>query len=332
MVTRGRLVALLGLGLASLAACVGDDPSPSPAAPSSKDDAGADASDAAAPTSRDDAGADASDAATPACDEGLPWGPAKPVLGLNAAGANHSGPTLSADERTAYFTSTRDAADAGPGRGKSDLFVAKRATRADPFGAPSAVLEVSSIEEEYSPTLSDDGLSLLFHSNRGGASNAVYLARRGTPTADFGVPAALAGVPLGAVTPFLRADGKELFYSLGGKIHHASGSVATGFAGGTRAAELDGSGLDNSPVLSRDGRTLYFASNRTEGGSVGDTDIWVATRATEGDPFGGLRNVTELNTGLGELPAWLSPDGCRLYLARANAGGTYELHVAERAP
>jgi hypothetical protein len=83
---------------------------------------------------------------------------------------------------------------------------------------------------------------------------------------------------------------------------------------GAAATESDG-----RPVLSADGLTLYFASERAAHGGHGGLDIWVATRASDKDPFGPGSLVEELATPGADYPGFLSTDGCRLYFRRPSA-------------
>jgi WD40-like Beta Propeller Repeat len=76
-----------------------------------------------------------------------------------------SGGFLSADGLALYFASTRM-----PAFG-SDLYVARRASASQPFGAPAQLAGVNSLGEENSPWLSADGERLYFASNR---ETAVY--------------------------------------------------------------------------------------------------------------------------------------------------------------
>jgi hypothetical protein len=71
--------------------------------------------------------------------------------------------------------------------------------------------------------------------------------------------------------------------------------------------------------VSPDQLTIYWASDRTDGGAKGDFDIWMATRPNSTASFGGAKNVSELNTDGAELPNWVSPDGCRLYFGETPA-------------
>ena len=56
-------------------------------------------------------------------------------------------------------------------------------------------------------------------------------------------------------------------------------------------AELNTAFLDGCPIQSPDGLSLYMASNRP--GGKGGLDMWVATRASTGDPWGAPENLPE---------------------------------------
>jgi hypothetical protein len=65
---------------------------------------------------------------------------------------------------------------------------------------------------------------------------------------------------------------------------------------------------DNGPAISRDGRSLYFTSNRP--GGVGSTDIWVARRARVKDSWGTPVNLgPTINTTVNDGAPALSRDG-----------------------
>ena len=91
----------------------------------------------------------------------------------------------------------------------------------------------------------------------------------------------------------------------------------------------DPNAWDSTPAFSRDGRTLYFASNR-EGG-YGSIDLYSATM----DANGRFRNVTnmgkDINTEGDEMFPWVSPDG-KLYFSSSGhpSLGGLDLFVAVR--
>jgi len=65
--------------------------------------------------------------------------------------------------------------------------------------------------------------------------------------------------------------------------------------------------------------SIFWGSDRTDLGGNGRTDIYVATRPSVTAPFTGVKNVTELASAEDERPAWVSPDGCRLYFQKGNS-------------
>jgi len=57
---------------------------------------------------------------------------------------------------------------------------------------------------------------------------------------------------------------------------------------------------DGCPIESRDGLSLYIASNRT--GTLGANDIWAADRASKSEPFGAPQNLGgPVNTGAADF-------------------------------
>jgi hypothetical protein len=61
-----------------------------------------------------------------------------------------------------------------------------------------------------------------------------------------------------------------------------------------RVVELSSVANENTPELSSDGLTMWFASDRP--GGMGQDDIWVTTRPDRSSPWTTPRNVSELNT------------------------------------
>lgn len=94
----------------------------------------------------------------PVCGQGIserastaePW-PAPGALTSINEGGTACEAWLAPDGLTTYFGSSRDG-----GQGSSDIMVATRSSRFDPFGAPTFVAEVSSSINESDPTLTGD--------------------------------------------------------------------------------------------------------------------------------------------------------------------------------
>ncbi len=86
---------------------------------------------------------------------------------------------------------------------------------------------------------------------------------------------------------------------------------------------LDGvnsSSGERNPVLSWDGRTLYFASDRP--GGAGGFDIYVSQRSSWAAPWGTPQNLAALNSPSNEFTGSLSLDGRLLFFGSNRAGST----------
>lgn len=93
-------------------------------------------------------------------------------------------------------------------------------------------------------------------------------------------------------------------------------------------ADINTTSAEDDPSLTADGLELYFNSNRP--GGTGGNDMWVATRAAIGDPWGTPRAISELNTTGDDATPVVSHDGLTLYWAAPGAGGAKDLYVATR--
>jgi hypothetical protein len=83
---------------------------------------------------------------------------------------------------------------------------------------------------------------------------------------------------------------------------------------------VNSSSAELAPAISKDGRSLYFASNRA--GGLGDFDIWVSKRASEHSPWGQPVNLGPMvnTTALESVPS-LSRDGHWLFFNSNRPGG-----------
>ncbi len=279
-------------------------------------------------------GSSATDASAPGrCNTEKPFTEVAPVLGPDkkpiGAPASAFSPTLTADESTLIFMMA--APDAG------SMLV--RATRAGAdFGAPEPIPSIPTKGRDTYPTLSMDGTLLVFASDRKAPGTLAPLLLHAAPRfADggFGEPFLLEELAAGASsdsTPFLSADAKELHFSRIGTspdIHRATRRPDGGFGDPKPVDAVNTLGEEYSPVLSADGLTLYFSSDRNY---TKLSTIFVARRKAPSDPFQLPVVVAELDNGLVRNPAWLSPDNCRLYFQSVVGDGRYGIYVASRHP
>ena len=115
------------------------------------------------------------------------------------------GPDISADGLSLYFASSR-----GGGYGQDDIWVARRATTADPWTAPENLgPNVNSGDQDWAPSISTDGLTLAF--SRGLSS--IWVTTRKSVDDAWG-PAVRLGIsgPGSFFSPALSPDGSTLYF------------------------------------------------------------------------------------------------------------------------
>jgi Tol biopolymer transport system component len=287
--------------------------------------------------------ADASDAQEepPPCDLSQPFGAPTLVPGtdLNTA-ANEGTPRLSPDELVLYFWSDRVIDDGGTPT--PHLYTANRSAPGAAFSEPTAMASVNSPGDDASPTVTKDGLTLIFESDRATASNAqLFIATRSTEAATFLPPSALANMDPSwdNKTPYLRPDGQVLYFSAavtdsaGQHLYRTTLQNDGAFATPLPVPELNSPDPDNdySPTISPDELTVFWGSDRPDYGSLGSYDILMAHRAGASESFSGIENLAAVNSEALDLPGWISPDGCRLYLeSERSSAGNRELYIAQR--
>ncbi|MBI1785203.1 PD40 domain-containing protein, partial [Candidatus Sumerlaeota bacterium] len=209
------------------------------------------------------------------------------------------------------------------------------------FQTPVNLVPPNTASAENAPSISPDGLTLTFSSNRAGGQGAYDLWQTSRPDRQsaFNTPANLgSGINSGTneVHGCLSSDQLEIFFvrSTGvwdsNDLYRATrASTASPFGAAAAVTELNtGSYSESYPYLTADGLRIYFSSDRPT--SQGD-DIWTATRPSVGSPFGAPSRVAVINTADNELAFGLRADGLAGYLARVvPAGADAEIYEATR--
>ncbi len=338
MVFRGSGAVIFGAGLLAawvFAAC-GSVSNKSDAGAGGAIDAPVDSSGSDAPV--DSSGSDApvdssgSDAPAVACDLSKPFGTPALVASLDIGGQEVE-VWLTDDSSTALVALSIT------GFGCCGIASASRTATGD-FG-PLAPL--ANIDRGRRPVLSSDRMTLFVASNRAigdaGGSSHILVATRNDALADFGMPGLLPGENAGTEESpgSLSADGHLLYLDgVVGADRDIYVRDLTTSGPPTPVAELNTGADEASAVISNDGRTIYFATTRSLPGSAADAavktdfDVWVAHRDAATGTFSNLAPVTELNSGFSELPNWVSPDGCTIYLSSARLSGTRAIWVASK--
>jgi hypothetical protein len=142
-----------------------------------------------------------------------PFSSVQPVTDLNTAD-NEWDPYVSPDGLLLYWA--RDGASP-LGDNTTHVFVARRASRGAPFGAPALVpgIVVYGVPDSGA-WLTDDQRTIVFHSGRAGqGSRDMWYATRASAADAFGValPVPVVNTADDDWKPFLRGDGCELFFA-----------------------------------------------------------------------------------------------------------------------
>jgi Tol biopolymer transport system component len=121
-------------------------------------------------------------------------------------------PTLTRDELTLVFGSDRSG-----GQGETDLWMSQRAGTDSTFSSPTNLSELNTSAAEDGPSLSGDGRTLLFMSERTGGSGGqdIWMATRETAESSFSSPTNLTEVNSSSadLDPAISDDGHELFWT-----------------------------------------------------------------------------------------------------------------------
>jgi len=241
-------------------------------------------------------------------------------------------PSISADGLSLYFVSIRPG-----GYGSGDIWVTTRATVSDPWGEPVNLgPAVNSSVWDGEPSISSDGLSLYFGSQRpGGYGMAdIWVTTRATVSDPWGQAVNLGpmiNTPFDDVDVCISADGLSLYidsFREGGY-----GSSDTWVAKRETLSDpwgepinlgptINTTSSDGAPSISADGRVLFFSDFfAPRPGGQGKNDIWMATRASVSDPWGEPINLgPTINTSAVDLHPNISTDGSTLYFTSDRPG------------
>jgi Tol biopolymer transport system component len=238
--------------------------------------------------------------------------------------------SISPDGLSLYFGSNRPG-----GSGRYDLWVTTRATVSDPWEQPVNLgPTVNSSAWDSCPSISADGLSLFFESNRPGGvgDQDIWVTSRPTPDSDWGPPVNLGPTVNSSAwdsCPYISADGLSLYFD----SRRPGGSGTCDLWVTTRATVSDpweqpvnlgptvnSSASEYQPGISADGLILFFFSNRP--GGSGDDDIWVTSRPTPDSDWDPPVNLgPTVNSSARDICPYISADGSTLYLTSERPGG-----------
>ena len=271
----------------------------------------------------------ARDATAQRCDVNAPFNAPIALTNLDST-RDDACARLSADELTIVFC--RSNAD-----GTYDLYSSTRVNTADPFGAPQIMGAINSIYTEVWPALSADGLTLYFNSDRiTPGTLKIFSSHRTTLQSQFQTPDVETAFADNDGQPYITADGSGLYFA--SSVRTGAGlsdifrapRMASGAIGVPAAVigGVDTTADEITPVVSGDELRMFFCRRAL---ATDPCDIYTATRTAVSDGFGAATPLDGFaDPALYEVPTWLSPDGCHLYLyanlpGTMGAGDLYEL-------
>jgi hypothetical protein len=253
-------------------------------------------------------------------------------------------PILSPDGRSVFMASNRPG-----GHGGLDIWVARRESTDEPFGAPENLpAPVNSAADDFCPTPLRGG-RLFFVSRRTTDASCgmgdIYVTRL-NPAQGWRDPRHLACAPDGPNSSLDEqgpsvveiGDGLvQLYFSrssaiVPGDLYVSANADGEGFGAAEAVTELNSVGNDIQPNVRKDGREVVFSSNHGYAGAQGGQDLYVATRESVDDPWSAPANLgSAVNTAAAETRPSLSWDARTLLFGRApGPEGMADIYLSTR--
>jgi hypothetical protein len=208
------------------------------------------------------------------------------------------------------------------------------------FGTPTSLGEtVNSSYNDFNPSISADGLSLYFISNRTGGIGGtgmydgcdIWVTTRETTDDPWGIPENLGptiNTPGGEFGVSISSDGLSLYFDMWqpGSSNSEDLYVATratiddDWSNPVSLGPMVNSSADDCYVnISADELALYFTSNRS-----GKYALWVTRRETIHDPWGTPVNLgPTVNSAAGQGHPGISPDSRVFFFTSSLRSGGY---------
>jgi hypothetical protein len=255
------------------------------------------------------------------------FGALVPIPSLSTA-ENEFSARFSQDQLTAYITRPDS-----PTLGISQIWLATRQAKTEPFSTAKKLTELGTSSESLAfSSVTEDQLSIFFQMRpQPDASASIFKASRKGIDIPF-APRVPVLIPKGEgdqlVAPYITPNGEGLWLGVSGSGGADPSTVSRIVRVPMKTAgqpweehfELAGS----YPVVTPDEREIFFVS--TSGA------VLHSKRASVTEAFETPTILNKpLNSGNG-FPAWISPDGCRLYLCLDQGTSKLDVFVMARDP
>jgi Tol biopolymer transport system component len=261
------------------------------------------------------------------------WSPAESIETFGAGAhenfntaSNDGCPFISADGKKFFIASNR------PGTlGMNDIWVSTRANKNQPWSEPKQVGGINTVYNDFCPTLSRDGKTFYFASNRpgfcGASANAdLYRAKldRNFQATNVTHLGCVVNSAWDEHSPFpLKVRGKLLLFYSSARPADATDAPGDmdlyssrwrhgGFQAGVQLAGINTSANEGQPNVRKDGREIFFWSDRV--GTLGAADIYSSTRKKHSNTWSTPQNLgPNVNSAAAETRPSLSSNGKTLY-------------------
>lgn len=194
---------------------------------------------------------------------------------------------------------------------------------------------INSPNLEYAPTITADGRTLYYVSNRAGGvgghdfwvtTKANRLDTNYTDPYNLGAPVNTA---LNEGVASISADGQVIYFTacnrddgLGDCDLYEAELEGTEWKNVRNISEINSAYWDSQPSISSDGKTLYFISNRPGAmGGPDDADVYISRLQSDGRWSEPVNMGAPINTKKREDSPFIFPGGKVLYFASAGHGG-----------
>lgn len=250
---------------------------------------------------------------------------------INSAQWEYEG-TISPDGLSYYFTYYNG--------GNPDLYVATRASRSAPFGEASALSELNTGYCEYHPSITEDGLTLVYYKGCSPYDDHLKIVNRASTDVPFENESTIWSIStneqniMHELDPHISPDGLTLYYvkyvpSLSMvDIYRATRANRTSpFGSIQEVTAVKTTYQERGPFLTADGLTLFFSSNRA---GTGDFNFYRVSRPNTSTEFesANVVAVSSLNSDdYYDNSISLTKDGTEVFFSSARPGGKGNLDL-----
>lgn len=226
---------------------------------------------------------------------------------------------------------------------KSNAFLAEAVKNPMPFEPVNLGANVNNQLDQYLPSLTADGNTLIYSVFKGSRVNGnedFYVSKRVDGEWQLGKPVSGVNTPESEGAQSLSPDGRFLVFTACGRKGSAGKCdlyFTENICGEWTKVKMLPSPIstgawESQPSISTDGKTLYFASDRK--GSRGGKDLWSSTRNEDGTWSEPQNLGAKINSKGHEKAPFIHADGQTLYfLSMGHVGmGEEDVFIARKQP